>query len=121
MRFALTVICAAVLTASTAGAQYKTPSAPTATQAPGSVQMAPNPNIQMSMASPEDELNTARRISRDEAIKMVKQGKAVYLDVRSRETYDEGHIPGAYSTPESELFVRLKDVPPHKFLITYCA
>jgi rhodanese-related sulfurtransferase len=69
----------------------------------------------------DEELVKARRISRDEAIKMVKARKAVYIDVRSKETYDESHIPGAINIPESQLLLRFKDLPPKKFLITYCA
>jgi len=54
-------------------------------------------------------------------MKMVKQKKAVYVDVRSKESFDEGHLPGAISIPLSELPARFKDLPSGKFLITYCA
>jgi rhodanese-related sulfurtransferase len=54
-------------------------------------------------------------------MKMVKQKKAVYVDVRSKESYDQGHLPGAISIPLSELESRFKDLPRGKFLITYCA
>ena len=57
----------------------------------------------------------------NEAMKLVKAKKAVYIDVRSKETYDESHIPGAINIPLSQLLTRLRDLPPKKFLITYCA
>ena len=66
-------------------------------------------------------LDDARRIPRDEAIKMVKDGKAVWVDVRPKTDYDAGHIKGATNIPLAELITRLRDLPPHKFIITYCA
>src|ERR1700682_5568093 len=69
----------------------------------------------------ETTVATAPRISRNEAQKLVKAGKAVYIDVRSTATYQSGHLPGALSIPGSQLLNRLKDLPPGKKLITYCA
>jgi len=66
-------------------------------------------------------LDDARRIPRDEAIKMVKQGKAVWVDVRPKTDFDAGHIKGALNIPLAELTQRFRDLPPKKFLITYCA
>ena|SRR5579864_2027899 len=121
MRTALPVVFGVLLAAGIAAAQYKTPSAPPPGQAPSGVQVAPNPMVQISPPSPEDDLTKARRITRDEAIKLVKEKKAVYIDVRSKQAYDEGHIEGAISIPLSEILNRLKELPPHKYLITYCA
>ncbi len=121
MRATLPAMMAVALTATVAAAQYKAPPAPAPGQAPGSVQVAPNPNVQMSFPSAADELTAAKRIPRDKAMRMVKEMKAIYIDVRSKESYDEGHIPGAISVPVSELISRLKEVPPHRFLIPYCA
>jgi len=112
----LIATAAAMMIAGIADAQFKTP-AQTQTgpgtikiEAPGAVTTAPTPDI-----------STARRISREDAMKMVKQKKAVYVDVRSKETFDEGHLPGAISIPLSELPARYKNLPSGKFLITYCA
>lgn len=44
----------------------------------------------------------------------------VILDVRSAEGYREGHIPGAVNIPFEELPVRLKELPKHKEIISYC-
>ncbi len=72
--------------------------------------------------SAQQPLESARRIKRDEAMKLVKAGKAVYVDVRSKDSFDAGHIKGAISIPESEIIgPRLKNVPPSKMIITYCA
>ncbi len=67
------------------------------------------------------DMNAAKRITRDEAIKEVKSGKAVFVDVRSFQQYTIGHLPGAISVPRSQLMTRLRELPPGKKLITYCA
>jgi len=121
MRILLTAAAALALTAGLAEAQYKTPSAPPG-PTPGAVQIAPNKNVQITPGpSGDEELASARRIPRDEAMKLVKEKKAVYVDVRPRDSYDQGHLPGAISIPLSELPNRFKDLPTKKFLITYCA
>jgi rhodanese-related sulfurtransferase len=70
---------------------------------------------------PRESWENARRIPRDAAIRMVDQGKAVFIDIRSFETYSKGHIKGALSIPRSQLIHRLREVPPGKLIITYCA
>ncbi len=64
---------------------------------------------------------TARRIPRDAAIQLVKSGKAVFVDIRSFETYSKGHIKGAISVPRSQLIARFREIPAGKYVITYCA
>ena len=113
------LVAALALTAlaGVAHAQYKTPPAAAPAPAPSpapQIKLSPNPQ-------PPDQSDKARRISRDEAVKMVKQNKAVWIDVRGKDQYDIGHIPGAINIPLSELQNRFKDLPPKKFLITYCA
>lgn len=70
---------------------------------------------------PEAPLESARRITREEAIKLVKQKKAVYVDVRSKEQYDQAHIAGAMSIPLGDIITRARELPPGKFIVTYCA
>ena len=127
MRTMVAALAITVFATGLAQAQYKqTPAAPApktplpAAQ-PGAspVQMIPGqPQLQ---PVPEAPLDSARRINRDEAMHMVKSGKAVYIDVRSKEQYDIAHIPGAISIPVSELPSRWKDLPYGKFYVTYCA
>ena len=111
MRSVFAAVVVAVFATGLASAQMKLPQTATSQ---GSVKLTPMPTSDAS-------LDSARRISRDEAIKMVKEEKAVYVDVRSKEQYDIGHIKGALSIPLSELMTRLKECPPGKFIITYCA
>jgi rhodanese-related sulfurtransferase len=61
------------------------------------------------------------RISIDDAIKLSKTGKAVFIDVRSHEQYSYGHIKGAMSIPRSQIIARFREVTPGKTIITYCA
>lgn len=119
MRNALSALGLA-LTAVALHAQYKTPQ-PAPGSNPGAVQITPNSNIQLTAPSGEEELAKARRIGRDEAMRLVRQKKAIYVDVRSKDSYDDGHLPGAISLPLSDLPKRFKDVPLKKILITYCA
>jgi len=84
-----------------------------------------NPNLIITPAQQNQaevqKLEEARRISRDEAVKLVKEKKAIFVDVRPKESYEAGHIKGAISIPESELIKRLKEIPPKRMIITYCA
>ncbi len=114
MRNFAAVAIASMLFASVASAQMKVPQP---TPQPGStVVMQP-----AAQPAAEPSLESARRIPRAEAIKWVKEKKAVFVDVRSKESYDAGHIKGAISIPLSELLGRLRELPPKKFIITYCA
>lgn len=109
-RFAAVAIFAALATVTASAQKVQVPA------------QSSNPNLIITPApKPDLSLEKARRISRDEATKLVKQKKAVFVDVRSRESYDAGHIKGAISIPESQLTARLRDLPPKMMCITYCA
>ena len=45
---------------------------------------------------------------------------AVFVDVRGAEYYDFSHISGALSLPEDQLPVRLGELNPQDWIITYC-
>ena len=47
-------------------------------------------------------------------------GRVVILDVRSREGYAAGHLPGAVNIPFEELPARLRELPKQQDVITYC-
>jgi rhodanese-related sulfurtransferase len=77
--------------------------------------------VELQQTTTEPQVAAARRINRDEAIKLVREKKAVFVDVRSKETYDKGHIKGALSFPGSQLLARMRELPKDKLVITYCA
>ena len=109
---------AVVALSGVASAQYKTPPPPPGASA---VPVTANPNVQITPGAPEPSLDSARRITREEAIKMVAAKKAVYVDVRGQDQYDIEHIKGAISIPLGDVVTRMKDLPKDKFIITYCA
>ena len=46
----------------------------------------------------------------------------VVLDVRSREMFDRGHVPGSVSLPKAEIdAARLNEYPPETIFVVYCA
>ena len=87
---------------------------------PNPIQITTTTNPQL-MQKGEAPLESAKRIERAAAIKLVKSGKAIWVDVRPRDQFDLGHIKGAYSVPLTEVITRLKELPPNKEIITYCA
>jgi 3-mercaptopyruvate sulfurtransferase SseA len=91
----------------------------TAVPPPGS---APAPQITPTLVpQPIVPLEAAKRISREEAIKLVKEKKAVFVDVRGKDQYDQGHIKGAISIPLGDIVKRVGEIPAKTFIITYCA
>lgn len=59
------------------------------------------------------------------AKRVFDSGKALFVDVRNRGLYDEGHIPAAVSLPLGDLETRLDavfaDVPRQRPIVTYCS
>jgi rhodanese-related sulfurtransferase len=86
-------------------------------------QMKPQPQspVRIEYTKAKEASEEAPRISRQEAKKLVDEGKAVFIDVRSEHSYSIGHIKGALSIPGSQLAMRITEVPAKKKLITYCA
>ena len=60
------------------------------------------------------------RIGLAEARGKVGQPGVVFVDVRSVQEYNEGHIQGAVSLPLPELPARFAELPRDAALITYC-
>ncbi len=53
-------------------------------------------------------------------LERVRQGAATVLDVRPKEEYIAGHIPGAVSVPLDELEDYLADLPSDEEIVAYC-
>lgn len=60
------------------------------------------------------------RVSLIEAKEAYDQDLALFLDVRSSNSFEESHIPGAVSIPLNELENRLGELSPSDWIITYC-
>jgi rhodanese-related sulfurtransferase len=59
-------------------------------------------------------------IERAELLDRVTRGEVTVLDVRPREEYAAGHIPGAVSVPLAELAGYLKQLPEDREVVAYC-
>ena len=61
----------------------------------------------------------------DEARQLFDSGEYVFVDARSPEDYEAGHIPGAVSLPvgqsEERVAAFLEHYPPEASIITYCS
>jgi hypothetical protein len=62
----------------------------------------------------------ASPMSLEEALARRDRGEAVLIDVRSREQYAEGHIPGALSIPGSKIEGRAAELRRMALPILYC-
>lgn len=52
--------------------------------------------------------------------KLVREGEVTVIDVRPRDEYEAGHIPGAVSVPVPELKRRFRELPRRREVIAYC-
>jgi rhodanese-related sulfurtransferase len=61
----------------------------------------------------------------DQARKLFDSGEYIFVDARSREDYEQGHVKGAVSLPvgqfEEEISAFLASYPPEASIITYCS
>lgn len=67
--------------------------------------------------STRDELEP---IPRQELLERARDGLVSVLDVRPREEFDAGHVPGAINVPLSELESHLDDLDPNQEIVAYC-
>lgn len=115
MRKAVALMLAACLTGAVASAQMKVqPQQPP--QSP--VTVTPGPGAPLVQRNAPTQFP---RISIEDAYKLYRENKAVFIDVRSNEQYKLGHIEGALSIPGSQIVKRYGEVTPGKTVITYCA
>ncbi|GAB3216610.1 metalloregulator ArsR/SmtB family transcription factor [Mycolicibacterium hippocampi] len=59
-------------------------------------------------------------LHRDELVGRLSEDSTVVLDVRPREEYESGHIPGAVSIPVDELARRIDELPGDREIVVYC-
>ncbi len=60
-------------------------------------------------------------VNRQELYRRLRAGdRLVVLDVRPKDEFDAGHLPGAVSMPLAELERRLKQLPKNKEVVAYC-
>jgi rhodanese-related sulfurtransferase/DNA-binding transcriptional ArsR family regulator len=59
-------------------------------------------------------------VDNDELVRRVRAGAVTLIDVRPREEYVAGHIPGAISLPLADLPKRLRDLRKRSDIVAYC-
>ena len=59
-------------------------------------------------------------VGNDELVRRVRAGEVTLLDVRPRDEYLAGHLPGAISVPLGELKKRLAELPVGRDVVAYC-
>jgi rhodanese-related sulfurtransferase len=59
-------------------------------------------------------------VGNDELVHRVRSGEVTLIDVRPREEYVAGHIPGAISMPLPDLPKRLKELQKRQDIVAYC-
>lgn len=59
-------------------------------------------------------------VDNEELVRRVRAGEVTVIDVRPREEYVAGHIPGAISVPLADLPKRLRDLCKRHDIVAYC-
>lgn len=67
-----------------------------------------------------EERGAMEPVQSNELLRRVRDGQVTVLDVRPREEYRAGHIPGALSVPLPELKKRLTELPKNREVVAYC-
>ncbi len=59
-------------------------------------------------------------VDNEELVRRIRAGEVTVIDVRPREEYVAGHIPGAISVPLTDLPKRLRDLRKRHDIVAYC-
>ena len=73
------------------------------------------PGVQVEGSYPE-----ILRIGLADAKTALDSSSAVFVDVRSADSYAQSHVPGALSIPLNLLPTRMKELKPTDWIIPYC-
>ena len=66
------------------------------------------------------ETSDVKRVTLEDAKTAHDTGTAVFVDVRSADSYAVSHVTGALSIPLDELDNRLDELDPADWIVTYC-
>lgn len=67
-----------------------------------------------------DQRETLQPIGDEELVRRVRAGEVTLIDVRPREEYLAGHIPGAISAPVADLASHIPNLPASREVVAYC-
>ena len=74
-----------------------------------------------SAAAHQHQSDSVPRVTTAELENLLKDGKAIVVDVRGQSAYDIGHIRGAKLIPVTEIGGRTGELPRDKMIVTYCS
>lgn len=73
------------------------------------------------MSAQEPDLSSAPRITVAELKQLQASGDVVVVDVRDKDSFREGHIPGSRSIPLEQIESRAEELKAaKKTIVTYC-
>ena len=67
-----------------------------------------------------EERGALEAVDDDELVRRVRNGEVTLIDVRPREEYAAGHIPGAISVPLADLPKRIGELRKRRDIVAYC-
>src|SRR4029079_19423504 len=67
-----------------------------------------------------EERGALEPVDNEELVRRVREGGVTVIDVRPREEYVAGHLPGAISMPVGEVAVRAGELPRKQTIVAYC-
>jgi rhodanese-related sulfurtransferase len=67
-----------------------------------------------------EERGALEPVDNEELVRRVRAGDVTLIDVRPREEYDAGHIPGALSMPLAELRTTTRALRKRRDIVAYC-
>ncbi len=67
-----------------------------------------------------DRLDALEPVSRDDLVHRLQAGSVILLDVRPKDEFLLGHLPGALNLPLGELERRLSELPKDQEIVAYC-
>jgi len=73
------------------------------------------------LSSPQAGSDGVRRVTPAEVRELIKQGKAVLVDVRGTSVYKTGHVKGALDIAVGDIAQRAAELPKNKMILTYCS
>jgi ArsR family transcriptional regulator len=79
-----------------------------------------SPNVERLIEAYRESSHAVQPMTAAELAERLREGLVTVVDVRPREEYAAGHIPGALSVPLGELEGRLGEIPADREVVAYC-
>jgi rhodanese-related sulfurtransferase len=79
------------------------------------------PSSAAALSGAQDSSDKVTRITPEEVRELLKEDKAVLVDVRGSAAYKAGHIKGALNIAYSDIADRAGELPRDKIIATYCS